>query len=60
MAEKRLTSYRGLYCLDCVPSKKCLFENLEKFQQQLEEVALEKYALLKSSSNPTFNKYPYF
>ena len=60
MAEKRLTSYCGLYCLDCVPSKKCLFENLEKFEQQLEEVELEKYVLLKSSSNSTFKKYPVF
>lgn len=57
MAEKRLTSYCGLYCLDCVPSNKCLFKTLNDFEEQLKAVNFEKYAQLKSDANSTFKKY---
>jgi hypothetical protein len=60
MSEKRLTSYCGLYCLDCIPSNKCLFETLRVFEKQLDKVNFEKYAQLKSGANSTFKKYKDF
>jgi hypothetical protein len=60
MGEKRLTSYCGLYCLDCVPSNRCLFETVEKFENQLKKVGFEKYVQLKSNTNVTFKKYTDF
>jgi hypothetical protein len=60
MDEKRLTSYCGLYCLDCIPSNKCLFETLKKFDDQLSKAEFEKYAKIKSNANASFKKYPEF
>ncbi len=60
MGEKRLTSYCGLYCLDCIPSNKCLFKALEKFENQLNKAEFAKYAQIKSGSNKTLKKYTDF
>jgi len=60
MTEKRFTSFCGLYCLDCVPSNKRLFETLKEFNKSLEHVNFEKYTALKSEAIPIFKKYPEF
>lgn len=60
MAEKRLTSYCGLYCLDCIPSKQCLFESLHKFEQELGRLEFEEYAQIKAEKIPEFKKYSDF
>jgi hypothetical protein len=60
MSEKRLTSYCGLYCLDCIPSNRCLFEILKSFENQLKKTKFEKYAKVKSVANLTFKKYSDF
>jgi hypothetical protein len=60
MAEKKLTSYCGLYCADCIPSKQCLFESLQKFEQELGNLGFEKYAQLKAEKIPEFKKYSDF
>ncbi|MCW3996575.1 MAG: DUF3795 domain-containing protein [Candidatus Bathyarchaeota archaeon] len=60
MDNKKLTSYCGLYCLDCIPSNKRLFDTLRAFEEQLNRAGFEKYAQLKSGSNAVFKKYPQF
>jgi len=60
MTEKKLTSYCGLYCIDCIPSKQCLFENLQKFEQELGNLGFEKYAQIKAEKTPAFKKYSDF
>ncbi len=60
MTEKTLTSYCGLYCIDCIPSNRSLFEALKKFENQLNKVQFEKYAQVKSSTNTAFKKYADF
>jgi len=60
MTEKKLTSFCDLYCFDCIPSNKRLFETLKEFNKSLEHVNFEKYAALKSEAIPTFKKYSEF
>ena len=60
MKEKRLTSYCGLYCLDCIPSKQVLFEGLKTFEEQLSKLDFEKYAQIKAKKIPAFKKYSDF
>lgn len=60
MNEKRLTSYCGLYCLDCIPSKQTLFESLRIFEEHLSKLDFEKYAQVKANRNPAFKKYSDF
>ncbi len=60
MSEKKLTSFCGLYCLDCIPSNKCFFEAVNKFEKSLAQINFENYAHLKSESIIAFRKYPEF
>ena len=56
----KYTAYCGLYCLDCIPSNKELFDILDELESLLREVNFKKYAELKSKSNEPFNDYPKF
>ena len=60
MTNKKYTAYCGLYCLDCIPSNKKLFQTLEELEDLLEEIKFDKYAKLKSKTNETFKAYPKF
>ncbi len=60
MKEKKLTSYCGLYCLDCIPSQKYFFKSLDTFKGELDKLEFEKYAQVKANKNPTFKKYSEF
>ncbi len=60
MSERKLTSYCGLYCIDCIPSNKPLFECLNAFEDQLNKAEFEKYAPIKTGSNAAFKKYSDF
>ena len=62
----QLTSYCGLYCQDCIPSKTELYAVAARLQGLLEELQLSKYAELKAGqtywaeANLAFTHYPEF
>jgi len=64
--EWALTCYCGLYCRDCIPSKKDLYEAAARFEEELDLLNFDKYAELKatqtywSSANRLFKDYPTF
>ena len=58
--DKRYTSYCGLYCPDCIPSKKKLFSTIKELESLLEELQVAKYVEIKSRKNPIFKDYTGF
>ncbi|MFC1925925.1 DUF3795 domain-containing protein [Chloroflexota bacterium] len=58
--DANLTSYCGLYCLDCVPSKEELFSLIRKVDILLEDLQFEEYAELKSEAFPGLAQYAAF
>jgi len=64
--EERLTSYCGLYCRDCIPSRNDLYMLVRQLEKLLAELHFDKYAKLKagqtywSQANAVFEKYPDF
>lgn len=57
---KKYTAYCGLYCLDCIPSNKKLFEILDELEKLLDDIKFHKYAALKARTSEAFNDYPKF
>ena len=57
---KKYTAYCGLYCKDCIPGNKELFDTIKKLEQIVSETELDKYADFKSNKNPVFKKFPDF
>ena len=61
-----LTSYCGLYCKDCIPSKTQLYAAAARLQELLEDLQFSKYAGLKAAqtywsvANAAFTHYPEF
>jgi len=61
-----LTAYCGLYCRDCIPSKKELFAVTKRLQELIQDLQLDKYASVKakqtywSKANQVFLKYDVF
>jgi hypothetical protein len=61
MADDRLlTAYCGLFCGDCIPARKSLFETAGKLEDLLQELRFENYAELKAKTDKTFEDYPQF
>ncbi len=64
--DSRLTSYCGLYCKDCIPSKTEFYAVADRLQGLLEELQFVKYAGLKAGqtywaeANSAFKHYPEF
>ncbi len=64
--EERLTAYCGLYCRDCIPSRKELYALVKQLEGLLSELHFDLYAELKagqtywSQANEAFAKYPDF
>ncbi len=64
--DSRLTSYCGLYCKDCIPSRTDLFDLAARLEDALSELKFDRYAELKagqtywSESNAVFNDYRIF
>ncbi|MFA5400421.1 MAG: DUF3795 domain-containing protein [Dehalococcoidia bacterium] len=62
----QLTSYCGLYCKDCIPSKAALYNLAARLEAILAELKFDKYAALKagqtywSESNAAFKDYHRF
>lgn len=57
---KKQTAYCGLFCPDCIPSNKRLFNLLDELEALLIELKFDKYAELKSKSNEIFKDYSKF
>ncbi|MFC1924418.1 DUF3795 domain-containing protein [Chloroflexota bacterium] len=58
--DAKLTSYCGLYCSDCIPSKEELFSSIEKLEELMESLHFEEYANLKSKVYPKLSQYRIF
>jgi hypothetical protein len=58
--QARYTAYCGLYCQDCIPSDRRLFDLLDELDGRIEELQLEKYAALKAEKEEAFRDYPAF
>ncbi|MFA5063963.1 MAG: DUF3795 domain-containing protein [Dehalococcoidia bacterium] len=64
--DSRLTSYCGLYCKDCIPSRSGLYYHAARLEAILAELKFDKYAELKagqtywSESNASFKDYHCF
>lgn len=57
---RKYTAYCGLYCRDCIPGNKHLFEIVTKLETTLEEVKFKEYANFKSKKSEVFNYYNKF
>lgn len=58
--DERLTSYCGLCCSDCIPSRQEFFSLADALDEALNGLQFEQYAKLKSASTAEFRKYPAF
>jgi hypothetical protein len=54
------TSYCGLCCSDCIPSREEFFSLADSFDEMLKELQFEQYAELKSGVIEEFEEYPKF
>ncbi|MEW6265368.1 MAG: DUF3795 domain-containing protein [Thermodesulfobacteriota bacterium] len=55
-----LTSYCGLCCRDCIPSREDFFGLINRLEEMLAELQFEHYAELKTEINKDFEEYPKF
>jgi len=61
MEDQRMcTAYCGLYCGDCIPSNRRLFELARDLEAELGRVRFEEYAALKVAADAAFAEYPAF
>ena len=64
--DSRLTTYCGLYCKDCIPSKTEIYRLAGRLEDLLEDLKFDKYAGLKagqtywSEANSAFSHYTEF
>jgi hypothetical protein len=56
----RLTAPCGLYCADCIPSRREFFDRLRDLQAVLEHNHIAEYAALKSATVPALLQYGAF
>jgi len=58
--DREYTAYCGLYCGDCIPFNRKLFDAAERLRKELEQRKFDEYARLKSKKNKLFNDYDIF
>ncbi len=58
--DESLTSYCGLCCADCIPSREEFFTLVSRLDEMLGALQFEHYAELKSAMNEEFKDYPKF
>jgi len=58
--DESLTSFCGLCCIDCIPSREEFFALVNRLDEMLGELQFEHYAELKSEINEEFKEYPKF
>ena len=57
---ERNTAYCGLFCTDCIPSDRRLFEVADELSDLLRQVGFEHYAALKAKRISALEGYPTF
>lgn len=57
---KKLTAFCGLYCLDCIPANKELFEKIEQLEKVLDDLNVGEYVKVRAEVDAKFNKYEDF
>ena len=58
--DREQTACCGLYCGDCLPSRRPLFDAAERLRQELEKCQFGKYAQYKSEGNSVFSHFETF
>ena len=58
--DAEFTACCGLYCADCIPSKRALFRTAEKMKEELDKRHFTNYAELKRVNNEVFKDYEVF
>jgi hypothetical protein len=58
--DENFTSYCGLCCTDCIPSRVEFFSLVYSFDEMLKDIQFEHYAELKSEVTEEFRRYPEF
>jgi hypothetical protein len=57
---RELTSYCGLYCGECIPRDKRLFDAVRELKGAIDEVEFDRYAYLRAQANGTMLDFPIF
>src|SRR4030042_707392 len=55
--DKERTACCGLYCGDCIPSNRALFDAAQEFREELEKCRFGEYAQYKSKGDKSFDRY---
>jgi hypothetical protein len=55
-----LTAYCGLFCLDCIPSNKPLFDAIRELARLASKIRLDLYAGARAANDNAFDNYPDF
>lgn len=58
--DESLTSFCGLCCSDCIPSRESLFALADGLDRELAALRFEEYAALKGEGDETFRDYSVF
>jgi len=58
--DKEQTACCGLYCGDCIPAQRPLFDAAERLRQELEKCRFGAYAQYKSKGNKIFDQFGTF
>ncbi len=58
--DRERTACCGLYCGDCIPANRPLFDAAERLRQELEKCQFGAYAQYKSKGNRIFNQFGTF
>ncbi len=58
--DREQTACCGLYCGDCIPSNRPLFDAAQRLRQELEKCQFDQYAKYKSKSNRAFDHFGVF
>ena len=58
--DRERTACCGLYCGDCIPAQRPLFEAARRLSEELEKCQFEEYAAYKSRGNPAFGAFGAF
>ena len=56
----KYTAFCGLYCKDCIPTNRELFNLVERLRNLLDEANFEKYAELLAGKNTDMKEYATF
>lgn len=52
------TAYCGLYCSDCIPGDRRIYDAIERTLAIFDEVGMERYAAFSTRKSQVFEQYP--